>query len=108
MRGREPIRDVDRLCKELEIQSRGYGNPAFKDAADMLRELSDRHWSECAQIARYDDELRGGGERCPICERVIRDDGMYQYCPYCGAALEERGAGDLQGMPVSDGGDELV
>ena len=39
---------------------------------------------------------------------MIRDDGMYQYCPYCGAALEERGPGDLQGMPVPDGGDELV
>lgn len=100
MQGREPIRDVGRLCRELEIQSRGYGNPIFKDAADMLRELSDKNWSECAQIARYDEELRGGGTCCRICERMIRDDGMYQYCPYCGAALEEEETDTLQGVPV--------
>ena len=102
MQGREPIRDVDRLRRELEIQSRGYGNPVFKDAADMLRELSDKHWSECAQIARYDDELRGERTRCPICERVIREDGMYQYCPYCGAALEAEGTDEMPGLPVQD------
>lgn len=45
-------------------------NKLFKDAAEALEalkaerdELTEKHWSECRQIAEYDDEARRGG-RC--------------------------------------------
>ena len=50
-------------------------NKLMKDAADALEalraerdELLERHWSECRQIAEYDDEARrkGDDERLPV------------------------------------------
>lgn len=32
--------------------------------ANEKRELEDKHWSECAQIAQYDDEIRFLRKEC--------------------------------------------
>ena len=68
------------------------------------RELESKHWSECMQIARYDDELktadvqpvkRGKWEICsdgyyPYCSecKAEPESGkMTNYCPRCGADM---------------------
>jgi len=53
------IRDVDRLVAHLTDLAVRNMDPILYDAAEMLRELNERHWSECFQIAQYDEQLNG-------------------------------------------------
>lgn len=74
------------------------------------RELEDKHWNECWQIAMYDDELRNNTElakpihaswvpsspftdtmECSNCGyNILSDEFESPYCPWCGAKMEEK------------------
>ena len=53
------IRDIDRLAAHLTDVAVRDIDPVMYDAAEMLQELSEKHWSECLQIAQYDEQLNG-------------------------------------------------
>ena len=44
------------------------GVTVYKLFSNKLEELEEKHWNECRQIAKYDDELRR-------CKNDCRDDG---------------------------------
>lgn len=50
------IRDVDAIVAHLTDVAVREIDPVMYDAAEMLQELSDKHWSECWQIGEYSDE----------------------------------------------------
>ena len=48
------------------------------------RELEEKHWSECMQIAQYDDELAEAKRLLQAAIKVINEncDGFCEYCKY--------------------------
>lgn len=55
----EPFKDEDFIIFYLREKSYEEVDPILLAAADMIRNLSDKHWSECLQIAQYDEQLNG-------------------------------------------------
>ena len=53
------IRDIDALVSHLTDVAVREIDPVMYDAAEMLLELNEKHWSECLQIAQYDEQLNG-------------------------------------------------
>ena len=49
------IRDIDAIVAHLTDVAVREIDPVMYDAAEMLQELSDKHWSECWQIGVYSD-----------------------------------------------------
>ena len=48
------------------------------------RDLEEKHWNECMQIARYDDELAEAKRLLQAAIKVINEncDGFCEYCKY--------------------------
>ena len=55
-----PFKDEEEVIEYLNKKSIEDVDTMLFAAANMIRELSKKHWSECLQIAKYDDELSGG------------------------------------------------
>lgn len=56
---REPIKDVAFLVDFLRDLAVSEYMAIFEDCADALEREHEKHLGECAQIAQYDDEIRG-------------------------------------------------
>lgn len=56
------IRDVDLLAAHLTDIAVRTMDPVVYDAAEMLKELNEKHWSECWQIGVYSDAFESGKE----------------------------------------------
>ncbi len=59
----EAIRDIEARAFEEGInagihEERQKYIEAVKTMSEQIRELTDKHWEECRQIALYDDELK--------------------------------------------------
>ena len=50
------IRDIDALVSHLTDVAVREIDPVMYDAAEMLMELNEKNWSECLQIAQYDEQ----------------------------------------------------
>lgn len=55
----ELCRDVDKIVAYLKFRAIAVVDPMLLAAAVMLEELNEKHWSECLQIAQYDEQLNG-------------------------------------------------
>ena len=56
--GEYRVRDVDLLTAHLVDVAIREVDPVLYDAALMLTELSEKHWSECWQIGKYSEAER--------------------------------------------------
>lgn len=74
------IRDVDILAAHVVDVAVREMDPVLFDAAEMLRELNEKHWSECWQIGQYSDECGElNSERDEFVHRVggmVMDDAV--------------------------------
>ena len=55
----EPFKDEDEIIRYLNRKSIEDVDPMLCAAANMIRDLSDRHWNECWQIGLYSDKKSG-------------------------------------------------
>lgn len=58
----ERIRDVEKLIAHVTDVAVREMDPVLYDAAEMLRELNEKHWSECWQIGVYSDGVESEKE----------------------------------------------
>lgn len=76
----EPFKDEEKIIEYLNRKSIEDVDPMLCAAANMIRDLSDRHWSECWQIGVYSDKkpgIRGTEDEYPnIGEIVLAWNGL--------------------------------